>query len=63
MNLVSKLSERLEGDRPVVNVLSSFVTSNETHSLDVGVVADCIYCGNASMDNVEDTRWQTYEKN
>ena len=41
----------------MVNVLSSFVTSNETDSLDIGVVADCINGGNASVDDVEDTRW------
>jgi len=43
-------------------VLSGFVTSNKTDSLDIGVVTDSIDGGNASMDDVEDTRWQTYEK-
>lgn len=41
----------------MVNVLSSFVTSNETDSLDVGVVADSIDSGDTSMNDVEDTGW------
>lgn len=45
------------GDRPLVNVLPSFVTSNETDSLDIGVIADGVDSGNASMNNVEDTGW------
>jgi hypothetical protein len=47
------------GSLPVINMLSSLVTSNETDGLDIGVVADGIDCVNASMDNVEDTRGQT----
>ena len=41
----------------MVDVLSSFVTSNETDSLDIGMVADGINCGNASVNDVEDARW------
>jgi len=42
---------------PVVDVLSSFVTSNETDGLDIGMVADGVNRWNASVNDVEDTRW------
>ena len=41
----------------MVNVLSSFITSNETDSLDIRMITDGINCRDASVDNVEDTRW------
>ena len=42
----------------MVNVLSSSVTSNETDGLDIRVITDRIDSGNASMDDVEDSRRQ-----
>ena len=56
------MKERIQWDEPLVNVFSSFVTSNKTDSLDIGVVADSIDGGNTSVDDVEDTRWQAYEE-
>jgi len=41
----------------VVDVLSSLVPSNETDSFDIGMVADGVNRGNASVNDVEDTRW------
>jgi hypothetical protein len=46
----------------MVDVLSSFITSNKTDSLDIRVIADGIDSGDTPMDDVEDTRWQTYEE-
>ena len=41
----------------MVDVLSSFVTSNETDSLDIWMVADSVNRRNASVNDVEDTGW------
>ena len=46
----------------MVNVFSGLVTSNETDSLDIGVVADGVNSADASVNNVKDTGWQTYEE-
>ena len=40
---------------------SGLVTPNETDSFDIGVITDGVDRWNASVDNVENTRWQTYE--
>ena len=42
---------------PVIDVLSSLVTSDEADRLDIGVVTDCIDSRNGSVNNVEDTGW------
>ena len=41
----------------MIDVLSGFITSDKTDSLDVGMIADGINCGDASMNDVEDTGW------
>ena len=46
----------LNRDKPLVNVLASSVASNETDGLDIRMVTDRIDCGNASVDDVDDTR-------
>ena len=41
----------------MVDVFSGFITSNKTDSLDIGMVADGVNRGNASVNDVEDTGW------
>jgi len=57
-NLVSQQAKGQLGRRkPVVDVFSGFITSNKTDSLDIGMVADGVNRGNASVNDVEDTGW------
>ena len=48
---------------PMINVVSSLVTSDETDGLDIRMVTDGINCVDASMDNVENTGRQSCKEN
>ena len=50
-------------DKPLVNMLSSFVTSNKADSLNIRVITDGINSRDASVDNVEDAGRQTCKEN
>jgi hypothetical protein len=47
---------------PIIDVLSSLVSTDKTYRLDFRVVADAVHSRDSTVDNVKNTRWKTYER-